>query len=722
MTATERRYKGSSDKVLSMDDPETYGDTFHQLSFKQAMECQPPILCDYNIITIGVSRDEVRDLIKRNAFVRPTGGKWNEEMEADMLAAMIALRKAMKDYPIKHAVSFHSSIQRAELFKEHNDTFSQEFPEFGALDTFHVSGKTPTGTRSNIIKSFAEADRSLVTNARCLTEGVDVPGIDCVLFADPKRSTVDIVQAVGRALRPSEGKKLGYVILPILHNNGSTSDQIIESGEFNDVLSTISALAANDNRIIEYFRGVSEGRNSTGSSRVSFEWNERMSELIDVSRLVQDLEIKCWGRLAKLSWRPFEEARAWARSLGLKTWSEWHEYCAESRKDLGTRPPDIPSNPDKNYRDQGWISGPDWIGSDYLSAKLRRYLPFEDARRWAQQCGAKSYNQWIALVKTLDFPANIPKRPEKTYAGIGWVSYGDWLGTGTMSPKDYKSRWLPFEEAKAWVHQLKLKGVYEWRDFTKGKMPNLPRKPDNIPASPDRAYLNSGWNGYGDWVGTGFVHFGLRNYLPYEEAKAFAHKLQLPSAKQWRLYSKGLRPDKGTLPSNIPATPNTAYENKGWVSWGDWLGTDTIAVYNRTYLPFAEAREFVRALKLRRQQDWIEYCQGKLAGHGKKPENIPSTPGKLYADQGWRGYGDWLGTGRVAAHLKVYRNFVDARLFARSLGLKTKTEWTMYSQGLIPRLGTKPDDIPLAADRTYLDKGWISWSDWLGPTFKGRGR
>lgn len=59
MTATERRYKGSSDKVLSMDAPGIYGDTFHQLSFKQAMECQPPILCDYNIITIGVSREEI---------------------------------------------------------------------------------------------------------------------------------------------------------------------------------------------------------------------------------------------------------------------------------------------------------------------------------------------------------------------------------------------------------------------------------------------------------------------------------------------------------------------------------------------------------------------------------------------------------------------------------------------------------------------------------------
>ena len=267
MTATERRFSGSSDKILSMDDPEVYGETFHLLTFKKAMEViegERQILCDYNVITIGVSRQEIKDLIKQNVFVRPTGGKWDEEMEADMLAAMVALRKAMKEHPVKHAVSFHGSIQRAELFKAHNDTFTREFPEFGGLDTFHVSGQTPTGTRSNIIKAFAQAERSLVTNARCLTEGVDVPGIDCVLFADPRKSTVDIVQAVGRALRPSEGKRLGYVILPVLHETDATSEQVIDSGAFKEILTTISALAANDDRIIEYFRGISQGRNPSG--------------------------------------------------------------------------------------------------------------------------------------------------------------------------------------------------------------------------------------------------------------------------------------------------------------------------------------------------------------------------------------------------------------------------------------------------------------------------
>jgi superfamily II DNA or RNA helicase len=300
MTATERRYKGQSDTVLSMDDPATYGETFHLLSFKRAMEYDPPILSDYKIISIAVSREEVAELIRKNTFVKPDKGPWNEEIEADMLASLIALRKAMKKYPIRHAVSFHGSIQRAELFKTHNDAFSKSFRNYGKLETFHVSGKTATGTRARIIGEFARAERALITNARCLTEGVDVPGIDCVLFADPRRSAVDIVQAVGRALRPAPNKQFGYVIVPILHDADATADDIFKSPAFKEILTTLRALAANDDRIIEYFRGVSQGQQRKGGGSVQFEIDERLAKQIDLADFAREIELKCWDRLEGL--------------------------------------------------------------------------------------------------------------------------------------------------------------------------------------------------------------------------------------------------------------------------------------------------------------------------------------------------------------------------------------------------------------------------------------
>ena len=301
MTATERRYLGSSDEIASMDNPALYGDTFELLTFKEALAVKPPILSDYRIITVVVDQQEVKELIKRNAYVRPTKGTWNDEVEAHTLTSIIALRKAMQKYPIKHAVSFHTSIARAKAFEESQIRITEAIPDFEPIESYHVTGATPTAERSKTINAFTQSPKALITNARCLTEGVDIPNIDCVLFADPKRSTIDIVQAVGRALRTSKGKKYGYVIIPVL-SELKNGEQVIDDESYSDLLLTLRALASNDDRIIEYFRlksekGLSKGKRSSGDELV-----EIYAEHIDLQKLVNDVELKVWSRLAKLSW------------------------------------------------------------------------------------------------------------------------------------------------------------------------------------------------------------------------------------------------------------------------------------------------------------------------------------------------------------------------------------------------------------------------------------
>src|SRR5439155_14486537 len=91
MTATERRYAGQSDTVLSMDNPAIYGETFHLLSFKRAMEYAPPILSDYKTISMFVSREEVAELSRKDVFVKPYKGRWDGAVEADLTATVIAL-------------------------------------------------------------------------------------------------------------------------------------------------------------------------------------------------------------------------------------------------------------------------------------------------------------------------------------------------------------------------------------------------------------------------------------------------------------------------------------------------------------------------------------------------------------------------------------------------------------------------------------------------------
>ena len=212
MTATERFYRGVRDDVLTMDDPDDYGDVFCHMSFKEAIE--EDLLTDYKIITIEVKKEEIAGFIKDNNLVK-SNAKWGEENEARSLASMITLRKAMKALPIKNAVSFHSSIERATRNKDVQEYITNTY-NYKPIDTYHVSGKLPTTKRNDVVQEFAKSDRALITNSRCLTEGVDVPNIDCIVFADPRKSKVDIVYALGRALRKKRGKYWGYVVLSVI--------------------------------------------------------------------------------------------------------------------------------------------------------------------------------------------------------------------------------------------------------------------------------------------------------------------------------------------------------------------------------------------------------------------------------------------------------------------------------------------------------------------------
>jgi hypothetical protein len=717
MTATERRYKGQSDTVLSMDDPATYGETFHLLSFKRAMEYDPPILSDYKIISIAVSREEVAELIRKNTFVRPDKGPWNKEIEADMLASLIALRKAMNKYPIHHAVSFHGSIQRAELFKIHNDAFSKSFRKYGKLETFHVSGKTPTGTRARIIGEFARAERALISNARCLTEGVDVPGIDCVLFADPRRSAVDIVQAVGRALRPAPNKMFGYVIVPILHDADATAEDIFQSAAFKEILTTLRALAANDDRIIEYFRGVSQGQQRKGGGSVQFDIDERLAKRINLADFAREIELKCWDKLAKLSWREYDEAREFVHRLKIKSQTEWFAFCKGTMPQVGVLPPDIPYDPRQTYIDRGWKGYGDWLGTGAIAPRLRKYRSFHEARTFVRTLNLKNQIEWFAYCKGEmpelgRLPLDIPAVPRQTYADRGWKGYGDWLGTGNIA--NFLKVFKPFVEARDFACKLNLKSSTEWRSFCKGEMPKLGRLPSNIPSNPQKAYADKGWKSMGDWLGTRTIAPQLKEFRPFCEARAFVHKLDLENAAEWRVFCKGGMPQLGRLPADIPIAPEQQYLDKGWIDWGDWLGTGSVSNARRQFRSFHDARAFARSLKLKSGTEWRAFYKREMPMLGQLPVDIPTAPSRTYAKEGWKGMGDWLGTGNVASYLREYRPFSEARAYVRDLKLKSGAEWISFRRGKMPELGRLPADIPANPEKSYADKGWKGMGDWLG--------
>jgi len=200
MTATERRVDGDVD-VFSMDDnEEVYGKRFFTMTFKEAISLD--IISDYKILTVAVSDRQVAGLIARNRLLnlhRNLG-----EAEARAVATGIALKRICKKYGVKHAISFHASIFAADRFQAQQDVLNCLQPR---AENFHVSSRKSAGERKLLLDEFKQAPRALMTNARCLQEGIDVHAIDCVVFADPKQSATDVIQAAGRAMRRSKGKK-----------------------------------------------------------------------------------------------------------------------------------------------------------------------------------------------------------------------------------------------------------------------------------------------------------------------------------------------------------------------------------------------------------------------------------------------------------------------------------------------------------------------------------
>ena len=217
-----------------------------------------------------------------------------------------------------------------------------------------------------------------------------------------------------RALRKKEGKDWGYVILPVIYD-GETNE--IDNENFNDILSIVRGLAANDERIIEYFKDKSlpKGGQKSGGTEVFSMISETLSE----SDFAEQLNIRIWEKLSKFNWMPFEEAREYLRSLNLKNQDDFWEKRRDGKISLN-----IPSSPNKVYKNTGWVSYPDFLGYESLFRKL---LDYEEAKKLVHSFNLKGMKDWRDMDK-LKMPSNIPKRPVSYYKDKGWISAADWFG------------------------------------------------------------------------------------------------------------------------------------------------------------------------------------------------------------------------------------------------------------------------------------------------------
>jgi superfamily II DNA or RNA helicase len=232
--------------LADMNDESIYGPEFYRMSFSEAIELE--ILVDYQIVVIGVSDSEVQNAIARRRWVL-------EDATAEAIAQNFALHKAMQTYGFTHAVTFHNSIANAKNFTARHEKY------FSEASAYHINGTFSSTERAKLLNRFAASSKASISNSRCLTEGVDLPAIDAVMFCDPKTSKTDIVQAAGRALRKDKNKpsKVGYIVVPVFHRNEETVDSAIENGIFGHLISIVRALADHDSRLEDEITQISLG-------------------------------------------------------------------------------------------------------------------------------------------------------------------------------------------------------------------------------------------------------------------------------------------------------------------------------------------------------------------------------------------------------------------------------------------------------------------------------
>jgi superfamily II DNA/RNA helicase len=191
-------------------------------------------------------------------------------VRARTVANQVAIQKACETHDLKKIFSFHRKIESAREFtSDAASSITAHLPTYAA---YHVNGNMRTADRERLMTAFREADYAIMSNARCLTEGVDVPAVDVVAFLAPRKSKVDIVQAAGRAMRKSDpketgyAKEMGYVLLPLFletHKN-ETLEDAVKRTDFEDAWDVLQAMKEQDAVLADIIREMREERGRLG--------------------------------------------------------------------------------------------------------------------------------------------------------------------------------------------------------------------------------------------------------------------------------------------------------------------------------------------------------------------------------------------------------------------------------------------------------------------------
>ena len=373
MTATPRLYssdaqaKAKEKEVLvwSMDDPEWFGEEIYRIGFGAAVEKQ--LLSDYKVIVLTLDENSVDADLQKQILDE------HSEIKADdaiKLIGCINVLSKRTNYltdkelfsdvdpePMKSAVAFCAKIKDSLYLKDsfnvcqkayYEKMSEEERSELVVVEADHVDGGMGSTIREEKLDWLKHSDPNkkecrVLNNVRCLSEGVDVPSLDAIMFLSSRNSQVDVVQSVGRVMRRAEGKKFGYIIIPVVVPADKNADEVLDdSDDFKIVWSVLNALRAHDDRFnatinkIELNKKKPKIINVTGGGRfngkpvVGEDSDDYEVEPTQGEFEFDELQQKLYDRFEKLSNQVF--AKMVNKCGSRRYWAEWGKDVGEIAK------------------------------------------------------------------------------------------------------------------------------------------------------------------------------------------------------------------------------------------------------------------------------------------------------------------------------------------------------------------------------------------------------
>ncbi|MBM4232107.1 MAG: hypothetical protein FJ184_15510, partial [Gammaproteobacteria bacterium] len=395
LTATPRhidirskRDKDGEYKVQSMDDPAVYGPRAHTLSFKAAAD--KGVICPYKVVISVVDKDLVDDFARENGITLVDG----DEVGVRWVSNLVALQQAIKQTSATKAITFHSRVKLADEFASDSPRGIGRFLD--GFEVRHVNGKQRSSDRAELIKSFAESAKGIITNARCLTEGVDIPAVDMVAFIDPRQSRVDIAQAVGRAMRKPRGetkKSVGYVFVPLfLGSEGESIDDAIKSSKFDAVADVLNALQEHDEELVDLIREAQQarGEGKPFKPRVLGDKVMMIGPQVELSRVVESVETRLVSALGT-------------------SWDEWFGLLLRWRAESGLGVPSVETEV-QEMKIGVWVATQRAMYKRGVLSDVRKYRLerlegwFWDYEQWLWERGIDAAREFSKLNSHLSVP------------------------------------------------------------------------------------------------------------------------------------------------------------------------------------------------------------------------------------------------------------------------------------------------------------------------------